>query len=330
MNALKEYAWSIVGVTTLCLSLSLLYREFHGTPLWLIKQSALTLPLSHYAFAILSSVCAYLALAWYDKIALSFLNITHMRWKFIALCSFTTYALSHNIGATIFSAGLVRYRAYRSKNVSTFSIALITIFCSFTFVLGAVFLTGLVLIRHPEIFTQLTQVLPEVPRFMDSETFVFKLGALMLSAVALYFILSLLPMPKLRYKSHNLAYPKPGTIVNQLLAACIEISCAASIIYWCLPEHVRPDFLSILTVFIVTFSLSLISHSPGGLGVFEYCFISCMPTVPKESMLAALLLFRMFYLVLPFIFALLIVVIYEKKSFLALFKKLYAPNKSSQ
>ncbi|MCX4198802.1 FHIPEP family type III secretion protein, partial [Methylobacterium organophilum] len=39
------------------------------------------------------------------------LGVRHLSWLFVSLCSFTTYALSHNIGASVFSGALVRYRA---------------------------------------------------------------------------------------------------------------------------------------------------------------------------------------------------------------------------
>src|SRR3546814_11080804 len=55
---------------------------------------------------------------------------------FITICSFTTYALSHNVGASVISGGVVRYRAYSSKGLSGREIGALVAICSFTFVLG--------------------------------------------------------------------------------------------------------------------------------------------------------------------------------------------------
>ncbi len=65
-----------------------------------------------------ASLVAYAALAGYDRIALLHLR-RKISWLFIALCSFTTYALSHNIGASVLSGAVVRYRAYSSQGMST-------------------------------------------------------------------------------------------------------------------------------------------------------------------------------------------------------------------
>ena len=68
-----------------------------------------------------------------------------------------------------------------------------------------------------------------------------------------------------------------------------------------------------LGVFVVSFSIALISHAPGGLGVLEYTFVEAMPDAPKANVVAALLVFRLLYLILPLIFALVVVLDYERK-----------------
>ncbi|WP_204317045.1 hypothetical protein, partial [Klebsiella aerogenes] len=74
--------------------------------------------------AALASLLAYAALAGYDRIALLHLR-RKISWLFITLCSFTTYALSHNIGASVISGAVVRYRAYSSQGMSAAEIALL-------------------------------------------------------------------------------------------------------------------------------------------------------------------------------------------------------------
>ena len=55
------------------------------------------------------------------------------------------------------------------------------------------------------------------------------------------------------------------------------------------------------------------SHAPGGLGVLEFVFLSAMPDAPQANVVAALLVFRLLYLILPLMFALIVVVDYERK-----------------
>ena len=78
---------------------------------------------------------AYAALAWYDRIALAHLGF-RLPWTFISAVSFTTYALSHNVGMSMFSGAMVRYRAYSTKGLTLADIGVLVAFCSFTFALG--------------------------------------------------------------------------------------------------------------------------------------------------------------------------------------------------
>ena len=50
---------------------------------------------------------------------------------------------------------------------------------------------------------------------------------------------------------------------------------------------------------------------PGGLGVLEVTFIAALPELPTADVLAALIVFRAFYLLLPFALAILIVMVFE-------------------
>ena len=67
-----------------------------------------------------------------------------------------------------------------------------------------------------------------------------------------------------------------------------------------------------LAAFLASFSAALASHAPGGLGVFELVFVAIMPDVPKAEVLAALIIFRIFYLLIPFAVAIMVVLLFER------------------
>ncbi len=46
--------------------------------------------------------------------------------------------------------------------------------------------------------------------------------------------------------------------------------------------------------------------------MFEVIFITAMPDVPKADLLAALLIFRLFYLLIPFAMAIVVVLLFER------------------
>jgi uncharacterized membrane protein YbhN (UPF0104 family) len=309
MKHAREFVWPVIGLLAVVVSGWLLYHELRELSLEALWSSLTSIPPHQYLLAAASTLVAYAALAWYDRIALLHLGVHHISWWFVSICSFTTYALSHNIGASVFSGALVRYRAYTSKGLSAPQVAVLVALCSFTFGLGTVLLGGIVLTLHPELFSRLPEAIPAALR--DATT-ARVIGLALLAFVALYVIGSILHFRPLVIRSFHVEYPRPAVMVRQLIAAPLELLGAAGIIYFALPETGNPGFVAVLAAFLASFSAALVSHAPGGLGVFELVFVAIMPDVPKAEVLAALIIFRLFYLIIPFAFAMLVVLLFER------------------
>lgn len=301
MKKKSDLIWTLVGLGAVVLSCYLLYHEVRNISLDEIAESLRAISSHNWLMAAAATFGAYCALAWYDRIAVAHLG-KHISWWFITLCSFTTYALAHNIGASVFSGALVRYRAYRSKNLSAQEIGILIVFCSFTFILGAILAGGCVLIARPQLIDRVTDVTPWLS---------VVIGLFLLALVALYVLGSWRQFKPWTYGKLHLEYPKLGIVFRQLLAGPLELACAAAIIYFALPEANNPGYLVVLGVFLASFSLALLSHAPGGLGVLEVTFLAAMPELPKADVLAALIVFRGLYLLLPFALSLFIVLGFE-------------------
>jgi uncharacterized membrane protein YbhN (UPF0104 family) len=106
-------------------------------------------------------------------------------------------------------------------------------------------------------------------------------------------------------------YPRLHIVGRQLLAGPLELAGAAAIIYFALPEAGNPGYLVVLGVFLASFSLALLSHAPGGLGVLEMTFIAALPELATVDVLAALIVFRSLYLLIPFALSLIVVAVFE-------------------
>jgi uncharacterized membrane protein YbhN (UPF0104 family) len=303
MKRLMDFVWPAIGLGAVAFSFWLLLKELRGLSLSDVEASLKAISPIHWALAIGSTLIAYAALAWYDRIGLAHLG-RRLSWPFISLTSFTTYALSHNIGASVFSGAVVRYRAYSTKGLSMAEVGVLVAFCSFTFFLGSVLLGGLVLLIEPEIIGRWVPQLASLGRLF---------GLVMLCAVALYVTGSLRHFRPLKVGTFELVYPRPPVALRQLFAAPLELIGAAGIIYFALPSVGNPGFLIVLGIFLASFSIALISHAPGGLGVLEFAFISAMPDAPKPEVLAALIVFRLLYLIIPLVFALVVVVLFERQ-----------------
>jgi glycosyltransferase 2 family protein len=302
MKRFMDFAWPAIGLAAVAFSFWLLFKELRGLSLGDVEASLAAIPALHWALAVLSTLLAYGALAWYDRIGLAHLGRT-LSWGFISLTSFTTYALSHNIGASVFSGAVVRYRAYSTKGLGMAEIGVLVAFCSFTFTLGSVLLGGIVLLIDPSIIER-----TDLPDWSGR-----LIGLAMLLGVALYAAGSLFHFRPLKIGSFELVYPRPPIAARQLCAAPLELIGAAGIIYFALPAAGNPGFVVVLGIFLASFSIALISHAPGGLGVLEFAFVKAMPDTPRPDLLAALIVFRLLYLIIPLIFALVVVVLFERQ-----------------
>ena len=309
MKNVKEFLWPLIGVAAVIGSGWLLYRELRGISLADVGTSLAAIPPHRYALAFGSTLLAYAALAWYDRIALLHLRVRHISWTFVSVTSFTTYALSHNIGASVFSGALVRYRAYTSKGLSAPQVAVLVALCSFTFGLGTILLFGLVTVIEPDL---LSRVADRVPEILANPTTARIFGFACLAGVGLYVVGSLMHLRPLTIGKFTLGYPRPHVMMRQLVAAPLELIGAAGIIYFALPEASNPGFLIVLGAFLASFSAALLSHAPGGLGVLELIFVAMMPDVPKADVVAALLVFRLFYLIIPLVGAIMVVLLFER------------------
>ncbi|HUO53109.1 MAG TPA: UPF0104 family protein [Rhodoblastus sp.] len=306
-----DYIWPALGFAAVLISFWLLFQEFRGQSLGPQLIAAFkAIPPHHYLLSLAATVVAYVALAFYDWIALLHLGVRHISWRFITACSFTTYALSHNIGASVVSGAMVRYRGYASKGLNATQIAVLVALCSLTFLIGELLVGGAALLIKPQALAQLDEFMPA---FLTHASTARTISVVALGMVALYVAGSLINLPTLTLSGVRIAYPKWDIVLSQLIAAPAEILGAAGIIYFALPETGNPGFIVVVAVFIFSFSAALASNAPGGLGVFELVFLKSMPGAPHDGVLAALLLFRLLYLLIPLAIAIFVVLNFERR-----------------
>ena len=303
MERLRRSFWPVIGLSVVVFSCWLLYRELRGISLDDVLDRLAAIPPHRWALVTAATLLAYAALAWYDQIALLHLR-RRVAWPFVFLSSFTTYALSHNIGASVVSGAVVRYRAYRTRGLTPAEIGVLIGLCAFTFALGTVVLGGLVLVLMPG--------LPQ--RFFDAPDWAGSAaGLLLLGAVALYVFGAWRGVRPVTIAGFHIYYPRLDVVARQLLIGPLELIGAAAIIYFALPEHANPGFLVVLGIFLASFSAALVSHAPGGLGVLELVFVTALPDIDPADLIAALIVFRIFYLLIPFALALVVVLAFESR-----------------
>ena len=155
----KRYFWPVVGCAAVVFSLWLLYHEVRGISFTDVYEGLAAIPPYRLLLSALGTIVAYAAIAGYDNIALAHIG-RKVSLLFVSLCSFTTYALSHNIGGSVLSGAVIRYRAYATKGLPGAEIGVLVAVCWFTFVIAMILVGGVLFTFSPDLATRFVHVLP--------------------------------------------------------------------------------------------------------------------------------------------------------------------------
>ncbi len=241
--------------------------------------------------ALLFTAFSYLALTGYDFAALRQIG-ARAPVAAVALASFTSNAFSFTLGFPLLTGAAMRYWAYAAVALTASQIAAITFIASLTFWLGMAGLLSLGLITAAAPLARIDQ-LPAIANLF--------FGVLLLAAVAAYGAWLMQARRKLRFLGREIELPGLGATIVQFMLGVADIGCAAAALYALLPpESQALGFPAFAAIYVFAALLGAISHSPGGVGVFEAAMLGAVPAPSQEALLAALLLFRAIYYLIPF------------------------------
>ncbi len=98
----------------------------------------------------------------------------------------------------------------------------------------------------------------------------------------------------------------PASLALMLMAlGAAESATAVGALYVLLPDDLAPPFDVFAVGCIAAVILGVVSHAPGGLGVFEASMTALLAGRGRPDLVAALLLYRLVYNLLPFLLAVL-------------------------
>jgi glycosyltransferase 2 family protein len=238
---------------------------------------------------------AYFTLTFYDWFALRTIGRTEIPYRIAALGSFTSYSIGHNIGATVFTGGAVRYRIYSAYGLSAVEVAKICFIAGLTFWLGNVTVLGLSVSIEPQAAGPITQL----PALFNRGIAVVMLCVLISYIAWVWSAKRVIGQGEWEVRLPN----GPSTLV-QIGIGILDLGFCALAMYMLLPQEPHIGFVTLLVVFVSATLLGFASHAPGGLGVFDAAMLVALWQFDKEDILAGLLLFRLLYYITPFIIAL--------------------------
>ena len=287
----------VLSISIIAIAAWVLYRKLHDINVAKVLNAMATVDYSDVALAALFVAGAYFTLTFYDLFALRTIGKGHIPYRIAALGGFTSYSVGHNVGATVFTGGAVRYRIYSHWGLTAMDVAKICFVAGTTFWLGNITVLGVGIAWHPEAASSIDQA----PVWFNRG-----LGVALLIGLVCY-ITWVWRTPRIVGRDNwKVQLPNGPLTLLQILIGIIDLGCCALAMYMLMPNTPYLDFVSISVIFITATLLGFISHSPGGLGVFDAAMLYALSQYDKEELLAGLLIFRLLYYITPFTLSLVI------------------------
>ena len=293
----EKIGWKRLGIAASVLiivfAVTTLVRTLKGVDSSIILTALTEIAPYRIGLAALCVVGAFCTLTFYDFFALRTIGKTHVPYRIAAMSSFTSYTIGHNIGATVFTGGAIRFRIYSDYGLTAIDVAKICFLSGLTFWLGNLFVLGIGMVWHP----WAASAIDLLPHAMNR---LIGLGCLAGIAAYLVWLSTGKARRELGQNGWKVVLPSARLTFLQILIGVIDLGFCALAMYLLMPAQPYIDFVSLAVVFILATLLGFASHAPGSLGVFDAAMLVALPEFSREQLVATLVVFRILYFMIPF------------------------------
>ncbi len=274
-----------------------------------LHNALLAVPAKSLVGAVFATVLGFLILLGYEWSASRYAGVK-LPARTLAFGGFNAFAIGNAVGLSVLSGGSVRYRLYARHGLSAGDVARMTLFASLSLGTALPLLAALASLSNLHAASSALRLpLPLVAG----------------TAVAILLLYSALSLGI--WRRRNAEQPEPDNLLItlrrrqirlpgvrlsllQLLITALDVAAAATVLYLLLPE--APPFGAFILVYLLALAAGVLSHVPGGVGVFEAVLLAAFANqLGAAPLAAALLLYRLIYVVAPLLLACLLLLLNE-------------------
>lgn len=265
--------------------------------------------------AVVFTFINYFVLTFYDAIGFQLLN-KKVDFSYLSQTAFLSYAFSNTLGFSVLSGGATRYRLYSYIGITGGEVAQILAFNAIHFWMGLFLLAGITCFMNPA----------SAAHAFDVEVVhAYIIGCSFLLPIAAYLVATTIRRSPIKIFSWEIPVPTIGVTLTGLLIASVDWFLAGATLYCVLPPAGPEVFPHVLSAFLIAMAAGVLTHVPGGLGIFETVMIISLRNIYSgPSILGALILFRIIYYLIPFAFALVLFGIHELRRRKMFFRSILA------
>jgi uncharacterized membrane protein YbhN (UPF0104 family) len=287
----------LLSVTIIVIAAVALYRMLHDIELEDVVDALRATDTHRILLAGVFVAAGYFTLTFYDLFALRTIGRGDVPYRVAALAGFTSYSIGHNVGASVFTGGAVRYRIYSHWGLTAVDVAKVCFVAGLTFWLGNATVLGLGIAYVP----QAASAIDLLPAWLNRVAAIAILGTL-----AAYVAWVWRAPRQIGRSNWQVTLPNGPLTLLQIIIGIVDLGFCALAMYMLMPDEPHIGFATLAVIFVSATLLGFASHAPGGIGVFDAAMLIALFQFDREDVLAGLLLFRLVYYIIPFALALLI------------------------
>jgi glycosyltransferase 2 family protein len=287
----------VISLTIIAIALYVLYNILRGIDFNEVVQALVSTQPRDIMLAALFVAGGYFTLTFYDLFALRTIGRPDVPYRIAALGGFTSYSIGHNVGASVFTGGAVRYRVYSAWGLDAIEVAKLCFIAGLTFWLGNATVLGLGIAYVPDGLSAINQLPNWFNRLLAFAT---------LCVLALYVAWVWTGQRVVGREGWQVTLPGGPLTLLQIGIGIVDLTFCAFAMYMLMPDEPHIGFVTLAVIFVSATLLGFASHSPGGIGVFDAAMLVALWQYHKADLLAGLLLFRLLYYIVPFALSLLI------------------------
>lgn len=244
------------------------------------------------ALAVLAMVVSFIAIACYEILAVRTVAPGRVSYGTAAWAGIAGFAISDVAGFHVLTGGAMRYRVYSHKGLEISLIGQIVALAWLSLWLGMLFLVGCALAFYSGGILFFNDLPYEAIRGV---------GFLVLALFAIYIFWIARGDRSFLLRGLQIKLPRLPMSLLQLCAGVVDIAASAATLYVLLPADVAGSVSGYFVIYICAVILGAISHSPGGLGVFEATVMAGLGVTGRSDVIGALVLYRFIYYFLPLV-----------------------------
>src|SRR3954451_5902518 len=292
----------LVSIAVIAIACYVLYHMLRGIDTVEVIEAIKSTEPHQIALAALFVAAGYFTLTFYDLFAVRAIGHDHVPYRINALAAFSSYSIGHNVGASVFTGGAVRYRIYSAHGLNAIDVAKICFLAGLTFWLGNAAVLGLGISYHPEAAAAIDQL----PAWLNRTL------ALMILMGLVGYVIWVWVQPRVVGRGPwTVLLPGGPLTLLQILIGIVDLGFCALAMYVLVPDEPTLGFVVVAVIFVSATLLGFASHSPGGLGVFDAAMLVGLWQMDREDLLGGMLLFRVLYYIAPFVISVILLTFRE-------------------